>query len=80
MENFKNFLMEQKAGADFYFWQDIEIYKQLAEGSDERKFKAEEIFRLYVNEKYYLGANSPASKQQLEEVTKKYLFFALHKL
>ena len=77
LENFKNFLTEQKAGLDFYFWQDIEIHKQLAEGSDDRRFKAEEIFRLYVNEKYFLGPNSPATKKQLEEVARKYIFINL---
>ncbi|NXP81935.1 RGS22 protein, partial [Ramphastos sulfuratus] len=69
LEQFQAFLSKHSAGTDLMCWLDIEQFKQmLHQDQQKREEKSEEIKSKYFNEKYFFGPNSPASREQQEQL------------
>ncbi|NXG41193.1 RGS22 protein, partial [Psilopogon haemacephalus] len=69
LEEFQAFLSEHSAGMDLKCWLDIQQFRQLLhQDQEKREEKAEEIRSKYFNEKYFFGPNSPASREQQEQL------------
>ncbi|XP_069776513.1 regulator of G-protein signaling 22-like isoform X2 [Narcine bancroftii] len=69
LENFQDFLKENLAGLDLKCWLDIEKYRKIPKDEKEsRGLKSKEIIKKYLNNKYFFGPISPATKAQQEEV------------
>ncbi|NXR05986.1 RGS22 protein, partial [Semnornis frantzii] len=69
LEQFQAFLSKHSAGMDLMCWLDIEQFRQmLHQDQEKREEKSEEIKSKYFNEKYFFGPNSPASREQQEQL------------
>ncbi|XP_068017147.1 regulator of G-protein signaling 22-like [Melanerpes formicivorus] len=69
LEQFRAFLSKRSAGMDLMCWLDIEQFrKMLHQDKEKREEKAEEIQSKYFSEKYLFGPNSPASREQQEQL------------
>ncbi|XP_064010094.1 regulator of G-protein signaling 22 [Pogoniulus pusillus] len=69
LEQFQAFLSKHSAGVDLTCWLDIEQFRQvLHQDEEKRQEKSEEIRSKYFNEKYFFGPNSPASREQQEQL------------
>ena len=50
-------------------WLDIETFKRLPHHADDKRDeKAKEIREKYLNKKYFFGPNSPATKDEQNQV------------
>ncbi|OXB62337.1 hypothetical protein ASZ78_015081 [Callipepla squamata] len=69
LEQFWVFLKEHSAGMDLMCWIDIEQFrKMLHKDKEKREEKSKEIKNKYLNKKYFFGPNSPATREQQEQV------------
>ncbi|NXE07448.1 RGS22 protein, partial [Lophotis ruficrista] len=69
LEHFWAFLNEHSAGMDLMCWLDIEQFrKMLHKDKEEREEKSKDIKNKYLNKKYFFGPNSPATRQQQEQL------------
>ncbi|NXP55519.1 RGS22 protein, partial [Heliornis fulica] len=69
LEQFKTFLNEHSAGMDLMCWLDIEQFrKMLHKDKEKRKEKSKDIKKKYLNKKYFFGPNSPATREQQEQL------------
>ncbi|XP_021242352.1 regulator of G-protein signaling 22 isoform X2 [Numida meleagris] len=68
-EQFWVFLNEHSAGMDLMCWLDIEQFrKMLHRDKEKREEKSKEIKNKYLNKKYFFGPNSPATREQQEQL------------
>uniref|UniRef100_A0A8C2SLR8 Regulator of G protein signaling 22 n=1 Tax=Coturnix japonica TaxID=93934 RepID=A0A8C2SLR8_COTJA len=69
LEQFWVFLNENSAGMDLMCWIDIEQFKNMPHKDQEkREEKSKEIKNKYLNKKYFFGPNSPATREQQEQL------------
>ncbi|NWQ75069.1 RGS22 protein, partial [Columbina picui] len=69
LEQFWAFLNERSAGMDLMCWLDIEQFrKMLHKDKDKREEKSKDIKNKYLNKKYFFGPNSPATREQQEQL------------
>ncbi|NXH18364.1 RGS22 protein, partial [Bucco capensis] len=69
LDQFWAFLKEHSAGMDLMCWQDIEQFrKMLHEDKEKREEKSKDIKNKYLNKKYFFGPNSPATREQQEQL------------
>ncbi|NXN65987.1 RGS22 protein, partial [Himantopus himantopus] len=70
LEQFWAFLNERSAGMDLMCWLDIEQFrKMLHKDKEKREEKSKDITNKYLNKKYFFGPNSPATREQQEQLT-----------
>jgi len=62
LEYFRAFLSMHASSLDLHCWLDVEDFKSERDGR-RKEAKAWDIKDLYLNDKYFFGANSPASKE-----------------
>ncbi|XP_053915954.1 regulator of G-protein signaling 22 isoform X2 [Cuculus canorus] len=67
LEQFWAFLNEHSAGMDLMCWLDIEQFRKMDKEKREEKYK--DIKNKYLNKKYFFGPNSPATREQQEQLT-----------
>ncbi|XP_032078874.1 regulator of G-protein signaling 22 isoform X2 [Thamnophis elegans] len=71
LEQFRIFLEEQSASVDLLCWIDIEQFRRmLHKNKEERDEKSKDIKNKYLNKKYFFGPDSPATKEEQEQVMK----------
>ncbi|XP_049674774.1 regulator of G-protein signaling 22 [Accipiter gentilis] len=69
LEQFWDFLNEHSAGMDLMCWLDIEQFrKMLHKDKEKREEKSKDIKNKYLNKKYFFGPNSPATREQQEQL------------
>ncbi|NXE94241.1 RGS22 protein, partial [Menura novaehollandiae] len=69
LEQFRAFLNEHSAGMDLMCWLDIEeLRKMLPKDKEKRDEKCKDIKKKYLNDKYFFGPNSPATREQREKL------------
>ncbi|CAM9289681.1 unnamed protein product [Bubo scandiacus] len=69
LEQFWAFLNEHSAGMDLLCWLDIEQFrKMLHKDKEKREEKSKDIKNKYLNKNYFFGPNSPATREQQEEL------------
>ncbi|KAJ8353845.1 hypothetical protein SKAU_G00214120 [Synaphobranchus kaupii] len=69
LQQFHSFLEENFASMDLMCWLDIEQYNRLPQKDRaEREEMSKDIRSKYMSRKYFFGPNSPASREQQEEV------------
>ncbi|XP_071660009.1 regulator of G-protein signaling 22 isoform X2 [Patagioenas fasciata] len=69
LEQFWAFLNERSAGMDLMCWLDIEQFrKMLHKDKEKREEKSKDIKNKYLNKKYFFGPNSPATREQQEQL------------
>ncbi|XP_041104672.1 regulator of G-protein signaling 22 isoform X5 [Polyodon spathula] len=69
LEHFRNFLEEHFASMDLMCWLDIEQFRRTPhKEKDKREEKSRDIKSKYLNKKYFFGPNSPATRDQQEQV------------
>eukprot|EP00075_Anas_platyrhynchos_P005876 XP_012961907.2 regulator of G-protein signaling 22 [Anas platyrhynchos] len=69
LEKFWVFLNEHSAGMDLMCWVDIEQFRRMLHKDKEgREEKSKDIKNKYLNKKYFFGPNSPATRQQQEQL------------
>ncbi|NWW95291.1 RGS22 protein, partial [Rhynochetos jubatus] len=69
LEQFWAFLHEHSAGMDLMCWLDIEQFrKMLHKDKEKREEKCKDIKNKYLNKKYFFGPNSPATREQQEQL------------
>ncbi|NXE78205.1 RGS22 protein, partial [Cochlearius cochlearius] len=69
LEQFWAFLNEHSAGMDLMCWLDIEQFrKMLHKDKEKREEKSKDIKNKYLNKKYFFGPNSPATREQQEQL------------
>ncbi|XP_031446921.1 regulator of G-protein signaling 22 [Phasianus colchicus] len=69
LEQFWVFLNEHSAGMDLMCWLDIEQFRRmLHRDKEKREEKSKEIKNKYLNKKYFFGPNSPATREQQEQL------------
>ncbi|NXI91260.1 RGS22 protein, partial [Psophia crepitans] len=69
LEQFWAFLNEHSAGMDLMCWLDIEHFrKMLHKDKEKREEKSKDIKNKYLNKKYFFGPNSPATREQQEQL------------
>ncbi|XP_035246777.1 regulator of G-protein signaling 22 [Anguilla anguilla] len=69
LQQFHSFLEENFASMDLMCWLDIEQYKRLPQKDRaQREERSKDIRSRYISRKYFFGPNSPASREQQEEV------------
>ncbi|NWJ01778.1 RGS22 protein, partial [Crypturellus undulatus] len=69
LEQFRVFLDEHSAGMDLKCWLDIEQFRRmLHKDKEEREEKSKDIKNKYLNKKYFFGPQSPATKEQQEQL------------
>uniref|UniRef100_W5MU47 Regulator of G protein signaling 22 n=1 Tax=Lepisosteus oculatus TaxID=7918 RepID=W5MU47_LEPOC len=69
LEHFRTFLEEHFASMDLLCWLDIEQFRRMPhKDKAKREEKSKDIKNKYLNKKYFFGANSPATRDQQEEV------------
>uniref|UniRef100_A0A670Z8X7 Regulator of G protein signaling 22 n=1 Tax=Pseudonaja textilis TaxID=8673 RepID=A0A670Z8X7_PSETE len=70
-EQFRIFLEQQSASADLLCWIDIEQFRRmLHKNKVQRDEKSKDIKKKYLNKKYFFGPDSPATKEEQEQVMK----------
>ncbi|XP_074124366.1 regulator of G-protein signaling 22 isoform X2 [Sminthopsis crassicaudata] len=68
-EHFRQFLASHSASMDLMCWTDIEQFRRiLHQDKKQREAKSIEIKNKYLNKKYFFGPNSPATKEQQDEI------------
>ncbi|XP_074056707.1 regulator of G-protein signaling 22 isoform X2 [Macrotis lagotis] len=68
-EHFRQFLASHSASMDLMCWTDIEQFRRiLHQDKKQREAKSIEIKNRYLNKKYFFGPNSPATKEQQDEI------------
>ncbi|NWS69036.1 RGS22 protein, partial [Crotophaga sulcirostris] len=71
LEQFWAFLNEHSASMDLMCWLDIEQFRKMHhKDKEKREEKYKDIKNKYLNEKYFFGPNSPATKEQQEQLTR----------
>uniref|UniRef100_A0A8C4P6L6 Regulator of G protein signaling 22 n=1 Tax=Dromaius novaehollandiae TaxID=8790 RepID=A0A8C4P6L6_DRONO len=69
LEQFRVFLDERSAGTDLMCWLDIEQFRRMLHKDKEKgEEKSKDIKNKYLNKKYFFGPNSPATREQQEEL------------
>ncbi|NXJ64536.1 RGS22 protein, partial [Rostratula benghalensis] len=69
LEQFWTFLNEHSASMDLMCWLDIEQFrKMLHKDKEKREEKSKDIKNKYLNKKYFFGTNSPATREQQEQL------------
>ncbi|XP_063180109.1 regulator of G-protein signaling 22 [Chroicocephalus ridibundus] len=69
LEQFWAFLNEHSAGMDLMCWLDIEQFRKMHhKDKEEREEKSKDIKNKYLNKKYFFGPNSPATREQQEQL------------
>uniref|UniRef100_H2Z5E4 RGS domain-containing protein n=1 Tax=Ciona savignyi TaxID=51511 RepID=H2Z5E4_CIOSA len=69
LEFFRKFLEENFAKNDLLCWLDIEAFKRVSHSANEKRDeKAKEIRAKYLHKKYFFGPNSPATKDEQNQV------------
>ncbi|NXL51169.1 RGS22 protein, partial [Podilymbus podiceps] len=69
LEQFWAFLNEHSAGYDLMCWLDIEQFRKLLhKDKEKREEKSKDIKNKYLNKKYFFGPNSPATREQQEQL------------
>nr|XP_009674346.1 PREDICTED: regulator of G-protein signaling 22 [Struthio camelus australis] len=69
LERFRVFLDKHSAGMDLMCWLDIEQFRRmLHKDKEKREEKSKDIKNKYLNKKYFFGPNSPATREQQEEL------------
>ncbi|NXW63470.1 RGS22 protein, partial [Eurystomus gularis] len=69
LKHFWAFLNEHSASMDLMCWLDIEQFrKMLHKDKAKREEKSKDIKNKYLNKKYFFGPNSPATKEQQEQL------------
>uniref|UniRef100_A0A8C0GKZ8 Regulator of G protein signaling 22 n=1 Tax=Chelonoidis abingdonii TaxID=106734 RepID=A0A8C0GKZ8_CHEAB len=70
LEQFRLFLEEHSAVMDLMCWLDIEQFRRmLHKEKEKREEKSKAIRNKYLNKKYFFGPNSPATKEQQDQVS-----------
>ncbi|XP_056679250.1 regulator of G-protein signaling 22 isoform X2 [Monodelphis domestica] len=68
-EHFRQFLASHSASIDFMCWIDIEQFRRILHQDKKlREAKSTDIKNKYLNKKYFFGPNSPATKEQQDEI------------
>uniref|UniRef100_A0A4X2KAD9 Regulator of G protein signaling 22 n=1 Tax=Vombatus ursinus TaxID=29139 RepID=A0A4X2KAD9_VOMUR len=68
-EHFRQFLASHSASMDLMCWTDIEQFRRiLHQDKKQREAKSIDIKNKYLNKKYFFGPNSPATKEQQDEI------------
>uniref|UniRef100_A0A8D2L3N3 Regulator of G protein signaling 22 n=1 Tax=Varanus komodoensis TaxID=61221 RepID=A0A8D2L3N3_VARKO len=71
LEQFRLFLERQSASTDLMCWMDIEQFRRmLHKNKDQRQEKSKDIKNKYLNKKYFFGPDSPATKEEQEQIMK----------
>uniref|UniRef100_A0A663N3K1 Regulator of G protein signaling 22 n=1 Tax=Athene cunicularia TaxID=194338 RepID=A0A663N3K1_ATHCN len=69
LEQFWAFLNEHSAGMDLLCWLDIEQFRKMVhKDKEKREEKSKDIKKKYLNKNYFFGPNSPATREQQEEL------------
>ncbi|NXK07641.1 RGS22 protein, partial [Herpetotheres cachinnans] len=69
LEQFWAFLNKHSAGMDLMCWLDIEQFRKiLHKDKEKREEKSKDIKNKYLNKKYFFGPNSPATREQQEQL------------
>ncbi|XP_032657382.1 regulator of G-protein signaling 22 isoform X7 [Chelonoidis abingdonii] len=69
LEQFRLFLEEHSAVMDLMCWLDIEQFRRmLHKEKEKREEKSKAIRNKYLNKKYFFGPNSPATKEQQDQL------------
>ncbi|XP_053571891.1 regulator of G-protein signaling 22 [Bombina bombina] len=69
LEHFRKFLEDNFASMDLMCWIDLEQFRRMPHKEKEkRQEKAKDIKNKYLNKKYFFGPNSPATRDQQEQV------------
>ncbi|XP_044863874.1 regulator of G-protein signaling 22 isoform X4 [Mauremys mutica] len=69
LEQFRLFLEEHSAVMDLMCWIDIEQFRRmLHKEKEKREEKSKDIKNKYLNKKYFFGPNSPATKEQQDQL------------
>ncbi|NXU57577.1 RGS22 protein, partial [Turnix velox] len=69
LEQFWAFLNEHSAGMDLMCWLDIEQFRKMPhKDKEKREEKSKDINNKYLNKKYFFGPNSPATREQQEQL------------
>uniref|UniRef100_A0A8B9DCB4 Regulator of G protein signaling 22 n=1 Tax=Anser cygnoides TaxID=8845 RepID=A0A8B9DCB4_ANSCY len=69
LEQFWVFLNEHSARMDLMCWLDIEQFRRMLHKDKEgREEKSKDIKNKYLNKKYFFGPNSPATREQQEQL------------
>ncbi|XP_071594150.1 LOW QUALITY PROTEIN: regulator of G-protein signaling 22 [Heliangelus exortis] len=69
LEQFWTFLNENSASMDLMYWLDIEQFrKMLHEDKEKMEDKLKDIENKYLNKNYLFGPNSPATREQQEQL------------
>uniref|UniRef100_A0A8B9FTQ3 RGS domain-containing protein n=1 Tax=Amazona collaria TaxID=241587 RepID=A0A8B9FTQ3_9PSIT len=67
--HFWAFLNERSAGMDLMCWLDIEQFREMFHKDKEnREEKSKDIKNKYFNKQYFFGPNSPATREQQEQI------------
>lgn len=70
-----NILFKFVCSMDLLCWLDIEQFrKMLHKDKEKREEKSKDIKNKYLNKKYFFGPNSPATREQQEQVPVTKLF------
>ncbi|NWX20901.1 RGS22 protein, partial [Aegotheles bennettii] len=71
LEWFWAFLNEHSAGMDLMCWLDIEQFRKLLRKDKEKgEEKSKDIKNKYLNKKYFFGPNSPATREEQEQLVR----------
>ncbi|XP_054841736.1 regulator of G-protein signaling 22 [Eublepharis macularius] len=71
LERFRFFLKHHSASTDLMCWIEIEQFRRmLHKDKKQREEKSKEIKNKYLNKTYFFGPNSPATKEEQEQVMK----------
>uniref|UniRef100_A0A8C6ISG1 Uncharacterized protein n=1 Tax=Melopsittacus undulatus TaxID=13146 RepID=A0A8C6ISG1_MELUD len=69
LEHFWAFLNEHSAGMDLMCWLDIEQFREMLHKDKENRMeKSKDIKNKYFNKQYFFGPNSPATREQQEQI------------
>ncbi|XP_061304005.1 regulator of G-protein signaling 22 isoform X3 [Pezoporus flaviventris] len=69
LEHFWAFLNERSASMDLMCWLDIEQFREtLHKDKENREEKSKDIKNKYFNKQYFFGPNSPATREQQEQI------------
>ncbi|XP_056340568.1 regulator of G-protein signaling 22 isoform X2 [Oenanthe melanoleuca] len=69
LEQFRAFLSKRSASMDLMCWLDIEEFKKTLDKDKEKSDeKSKDIKTKYLNNKYFFGPNSPATREQQEKL------------
>ncbi|KAG8441803.1 hypothetical protein GDO86_010834 [Hymenochirus boettgeri] len=71
LEHFRTFLEDNFSSQDLMCWIDLEQLRRIPHKEREkRQEKVKDIRNKYINKKYFFGPNSPATRDQQEQVIK----------